>query len=79
MKIFDRFKVVVVLYAVTGLIFALSDAVFPQLGLYKFWFNSRIFAISLFVIYWLIAPYVYRKFNARKTNQRSPDKRSASG
>lgn len=63
MLISDRIKTVAVLYAVVGLLLALSDAFFPKLGLFSLWLNSWIVQILIFVVLWIIAPFIFKRLS----------------
>ena len=63
MLINNRIKTVAVLYAVVGLLLALSDAFFPKLGLFRWWLNSWILQILIFVVLWIIAPFIFKCFS----------------
>lgn len=63
MLVAKRFKIVVVFYAIVGLLLALSDVILPELGLFKLWLNSWVLELLIFIALWLIAPFAYKYFD----------------
>jgi hypothetical protein len=66
MPLFDRFKTVVVTYALVALVITIVDA-FVTVNLIGLWFESWTFKISILVILWLLAPWVWAKLDGRRS------------
>lgn len=58
----NRLVTVAVLYAALGLMLALSDVLIPSLGLFALWLDSWLMKVAIFVVLWLLAPLIGRRF-----------------
>jgi membrane protein implicated in regulation of membrane protease activity len=54
------------MYAVVGLLLALSAVFLPSLGWFTLWLDSEIFKVLIFAVLWLIAPFVFRRFSSKQ-------------
>jgi hypothetical protein len=50
----------IVLYAMFGLVLAISDGLNPSLGWYEGWLDSLTFKIVVLVVLWFVAPLLVR-------------------
>ena len=69
MSVSNRLVTVAVLYAVVGLLLALSDVGFPTSGLFALWLDSWLLKIIIFAVLWVLAPIIGRRFERQEQDE----------
>lgn len=69
MSLYERLVVVAVLHAALLLLFFLLEGFFQITGLGIYWWDSWVLRGFTFFLFWLISPWVYSRFDGRKSGR----------